>query len=228
MNSLIKKYFNQIAYGNFEPPLANPEKVLDVGNLILIISQYLNDKELLCFIQINKKIRQLSKECNQLNIRVLQIRLSKQTQILDNYIQNPEYLNTKHSRNYMFYSFNNLSMEQKQFIKIQDLLKKKKKHNSESQIQLQKQRIEQQEKPMEALQFKQINNQKSEEKKIELEKLISEVYSLLSDEEHRPLPKPAFKLNDITKNLCPIVQYQRVKQLAQKLKGSQQRDVNYI
>lgn len=48
---------------------------------------------------------------------------------------------------------------------------------------------------------------------MELEKLISEVYSLLSEEEPKSLPKPNFKLvikyiklqNDITKNLCPIV-----------------------
>ncbi|CAD8181075.1 unnamed protein product [Paramecium pentaurelia] len=207
MNSLIKKYFNQIAYGNLEAPLTNPERVLEVGNLI------------------NKKIRQLSKECNQLNIRVLEIRLQKQTLILDNYIQNPEYLNTKHNNDYMFYSFNNISMEQKQFIKIQDILSRKKKQQSELQIQQQEQRKQKQEKQIEVTNLKQINNQKSVEKKIELEKLISEVYSLLNEEEPKPLPKPNFKLNDLTKNLCPIVQYQRVKQLAQKLRGSQQRDV---
>lgn len=50
MNTLIKKYFNQIAYGNLEAPLTNPERVLEVGNIVLIISQFLNDKELLCFI----------------------------------------------------------------------------------------------------------------------------------------------------------------------------------
>ncbi|CAD8200866.1 unnamed protein product [Paramecium octaurelia] len=221
MNSLIKKYFNQIAQGNFEAPLANPEKVLEVGNLVLRISQYLNDKELLCFIQINKKIRQLSQECNQLNIRVLQIRLSKQTQILDNYIHNPEYLNTKHCNKDMFYSFYNISMEQTKYIKIQDLFKKKQKQASESQIQKQKQGILKQEKLMDAISFKQINTQMGEEKKIELEKLISEVYLLLSEEAPQPKPQSAFKLNDLTKNLCPIVQYKRVKQLVQKLKGSQ-------
>ncbi|CAD8096216.1 unnamed protein product [Paramecium sonneborni] len=227
MNSLIKKYFNQLAYGNFDAPLTNPERVLGVDSLVLIITQFLNDKELLCFIQINKRIRQLSKEYNLLNIRVLQIRLQRQTQILDNYIQNPEYLNNKHNNDYIYYSFNNISMEQKQFIKIQDLLNRKKKQPQQQQIQQEKKNsIEQ--KPVQMIEQKYIHNKKSAEKKIELEKLISEVYSLLSEEEPKTLPKPNLKLNDITKHLCPIVQYQRVKQLAQKLRGSQQKDSNYI
>ncbi|CAD8096055.1 unnamed protein product [Paramecium sonneborni] len=229
MNSLIRKYFNQIKYGNFDVLLRNSERVLGVGSLVLIITQFLNDKELLQKQDnyqrniINQTFEFYKQDCKDRH----KFQMQKQ-KYQKNYIQDPEYLNIKHNNNYMFYSFNNISMEQKQYIKIQDLLNRKKKQTQQCQIQ-QEQRIQVQQKQIELTQQKQINDKQNVEKKIELEKLISEVYSLLSEEEPKTLPKPNLRLNDITKNLCPIVQYQRVKQLAQKLRGSQQqKNVNYI
>lgn len=43
MNSIIKNFFNQIAYGNTEAPLQDPERVLGVSHLVMLISSFLND-----------------------------------------------------------------------------------------------------------------------------------------------------------------------------------------
>ncbi|CAK70664.1 unnamed protein product (macronuclear) [Paramecium tetraurelia] len=224
MNSIIQQYFNQIAYGNTMAPLTNPQRVLDLDHLVLLISSFLEDQDLLQFIQTNSKIRNLSKGCNQLNVRVLQIRLTKQKIILDNFIEDPSFIISKHRNNCYFYKFNHQKLAQKYFIKLQDLLKTKK-AQQQSQIQLQNNKPQQNEQLIQT-----VLTVQTEIPKNDVEKLISNIYTLMNEEPEQPIKtyKLNIKINDITKNLCPIVQYNRVKQLANKIKAKKQYEVIHL
>ncbi|CAD8091625.1 unnamed protein product [Paramecium primaurelia] len=172
--------------------------------------------------KINSKIRHLSKECNQLNVRILQIRLNKQKTILDNFIKDPNFITSKHHNNCYFYQFNQKTLEQKYFIKLQDLLRSKK-EQLQSQIQLQNNK---------ALQKKQLSLKVEVESNLvsnnDMENLISNIYTLINEEPKQSQFKLNIKINDITKNLCPIVQYNRVKQFANKIKAKKQFEVIHI
>ncbi|CAD8146967.1 unnamed protein product [Paramecium octaurelia] len=210
--------------GQIITPLTNPQRVLDHDLLVLLISSFLEDQDLLHFIQVNSKIRHLSKGCNQLNVRVLQIRLTKQKIILDNFIEDPSFINSKHRNNLYFYQFNHKTLEQKYFIKLQDLLRTKK-DQQQSQIQLQNNKPQQNEQLIYKVQTVQ-----TEVPKNDMEKLISNIYTLINEEPEQPIKsyKLNIKINDITKNLCPIVQYNRVKQLAKKIKAKKQYEIIHL
>lgn len=55
MNPLIKKYYNQIIYGQYEKPVLNSDRIFKVKHLVALISEFLDDNEVLCLIQVNNK-----------------------------------------------------------------------------------------------------------------------------------------------------------------------------
>ncbi|CAD8054765.1 unnamed protein product [Paramecium primaurelia] len=224
MNSIIQKYFNQIAYGNTIAPLTNPQRVLELDSLVFLISSFLEDEDLLHFIQINSKIRYLSKGYNQLNVRVLQIRITKQKKILDNFIEDPSFINSTHHNQCYFYQFYNKKLEQKYFINLQDLLRTKK-VQQQSQIQLQNNQPKQNE-----YLIQKVQTISTEVSKKEIEKQISNIQTLINQELEQPIKLSKFniKIKDITKNLCPIVQYNRAKHLAKKIKTQKQYEIIHL